>query len=139
MADELSELDALIESDVLEALGEKVPEDSSLEIDGITIEDIEPEADLSVEDELSEINDEESVTPEEPLVNETNVEEEIPDTSNSELDEILIENLEEPREEIETTPIEKKTETTVNSNDLASLLSQLLNNKTIEITIKIKD
>ena len=139
MADELSELDALIESDVLEALGEKVPEDSSLEIDGITIEDTEPEVDLSVEDELSEINDEESVTPEEPLENDTIVEEEIPDTSNSELDEILIENLEEPSEEIKTAPIEEKTETTVSSNDLASLLSQLLNNKTIEITIKIKD
>ena len=139
MADELSELDALIESDVLEALGEKVPEDSSLEIDGITIEDTEPEVDLSVEDELSEINDEESVTPEEPLENDTIVEEEIPDTSNSELDEILIENLEERSEEIETAPIEEKTETTVSSNDLASLLSQLLNNKTIEITIKIKD
>ena len=27
----------------------------------------------------------------------------------------------------------------VNTSDLASLLSQLLNNKTIEITIKIKD
>jgi len=92
--DELSELDQLIESDILEALGEKVDEDSSVEIDGITIEDISDEVNTQDEYNL------EALEPE--VKQEDNVQ-------------------------------------TISSTDLSSLLSELLNNKTIEITIKVKD
>lgn len=118
MSDNLSELDELIESDVLEALGEKVTEDSTLDIDEITIEDLgnPDDNEASIEDILNSIPEETST--------------EIP------LEETL-EDINET-EEIEL-PIEKKSATTINTTDLASLLSELLNNKTIEITIKIKD
>ena len=132
MADELSELDELIESDVLEALGEKVAEDdASVEIDGITIEDIEAPAEtVEEESEIAEESLEE--TPQEPT--------ELDEDSD---EEITIEDLEQEVEpEPEIVQEQEKTEEnvqTVSSTDLASLLSQLLNNKTIEITIKIKD
>jgi len=129
MADELSELDELIESDVLEALGEPVPENSTIEIDGITIEDVEA---LNKTDS-NEVNEE---TPLEEPIEPIN-EEETPEASD--------ENpLEEIKEESSQCSEESEEETeqniqTVTSTDLASLLSELLNNKTIEITIKIKD
>jgi len=55
-------------------------------------------------------------------------------------EEVVIPNIE--TEDIVSTAQEEKIvmqEQTYNSSDLANLLSQLLNNKTIEITIKIKD
>jgi len=107
---ELSELDQLIESDILEALGEK--KDTSSSEDDILIEDAEDE--ILIED-----------------FNES------PD--NDQLPEPEIET--EKSTEIEE-PIKQENQHTiseVSTNDLASLLSQLLNNKTIEITIKIKD
>jgi len=80
---ELSQLDELIESDVLDALGERISEDTQKE------------------------------------------------------EEIKIESFDEVTDD--SVPIIEEINTTLNSNDLASILGQLLNNKTIEITIKIKD
>jgi len=99
--EELSQLDELAESDILEALGGNAPE--------------------PINEDLSETIDEES--------------------------DIIIEDFEETQNTAavpeKSTPAEdllKDNQTqTLNTNDLASLLSQLLNNKTIEITIKIKD
>jgi len=113
---ELSELDQLIESDILEALGEK--KDTSSSEDDILIEDAEDE--ITIEDAENEI-----------LIEDFN---ESPDDK----------KLPEPEIEAEeNTGVEKvsnqNTISEVSTNDLASLLSQLLNNKTIEITIKIKD
>jgi hypothetical protein len=96
MEDELSQLDQLIESDILDALGEENPnEDNSSEIDvGDAVEEALELMGCADEDiELQEMKSKEK---------EINI-----------ID--------------------------ASSNDLASLLSQLLNNKTIEITIKIKD
>lgn len=91
---ELTQLDELIESDVLEALGVKPTVN-------IQSQEKTPEDEIKIED-LDE-------------------------------DEIIIEDVEEIKEE------NKTIQTTVNSDDLVSMLSQLLNNKTLEITIKIKD
>lgn len=91
---ELTQLDELIESDILEALGVKHsinPQD----------QEKEPEDEIKIED-LDE-------------------------------EQIIIEDLEEIKEENQTI------QATVNSDDLVSVLGQLLNNKTLEITIKIKD
>jgi len=131
MTDELSELDELIESDVLEALGEKVAEDSSIEIDGITIEDMEPniQEDLSITEPLEDKEIQDEIIENETL-NEENI---------KELNDIPTEELGEFNENVEQQAIQESNETTINTTDLASLLSQLLNNKTIEITIKIKD
>ena len=95
--DELSQLDDLIESDILDALGQ----------DSETITN----------------NDESQNAPE-------TIQED--DTS------VVIEDIE--KESIITTEDTKEViSSTMKSDDLASLLGQLLNNKTIEITIKIKD
>jgi hypothetical protein len=93
--DELSQLDGLEESDILDALNQNT-NDPSLENENVIIQDQE--------------------------------------------ESILIEDVEDTEEEI-TTPLQKENlvTSTIKSDDLASLLSQLLNNKTIEITIKIKD
>jgi len=131
MTNELSELDELIESDVLEALGEKVAEDSSIEIDGITIEDMEPnnQEDLSITEPVEDKEIQDEIIKNETL-NEENIEE---------LNDVSTEELGEFNENVEQQAIQESNETTINTTDLASLLSQLLNNKTIEITIKIKD
>jgi len=131
MTNELSELDELIESDVLEALGEKVAEDSSIEIDGITIEDMEPnnQEDLSITEPVEDKEIQDKIIENETL-NEENIEE---------LNDIPTEELGEFNENVEQQAIQESNETTISTTDLASLLSQLLNNKTIEITIKIKD
>ncbi len=144
MAEQLSELDELIESDVLEALGEKIPEensseDSSIEIDGITIEDL---------DEPSALNDtpqEENL--EEEIKEDITEEENIQDDSAQEEAEVIVEENTQEDDPIvqEDEAIEETEQTTVsnvsqvNTTDLATLLSELLNNKTIEITIKVKD
>ena len=102
MSDDLSQLDQLIESDVLEALGG----DASHSSDNLDVES---------PDELLEAKGE--------------VIEDIGDI------EIL------PMAEIESALDNQEEDIVVsgNSNELVSILSQLLNNKTIEITIKIKE
>ena len=112
----LTQFDELIESDVLDALGESLSSKAIDDADG-EIADIP--------DELASIVDE-------------NLEEEIIDDIGDieilPMDEIEL-ALEEQDEE---QPI-NQTITGVDTSDLATLLGQLLNNKTIEITIKIKD
>ena len=108
MSNELSQLDQLIESDVLDALGKPPRETSSEDFESVEIE-------------------------------QTPVEEEKDDT-----EEVLIEDfLEEgPKEEEEVTQPNNPQEEVIgdiSSAGLTKLLSELLNNKTIEITIKIKD
>lgn len=106
---ELSELDQLIESDILEALGEK--KDTSSSDDDILIEDAEDE--ILIED-FNDSPDDELAEPE--------------------IETEMSTDIEEPNKQENQHTISE-----VSTNDLASLLSQLLNNKTIEITIKIKD
>jgi len=117
MADELSQLDEIIESDMLDALGEKSPEaEIQSEDDEITIEDF-------VEDS--------------PKLEE----------SDEDLDTPLIEDFEEETsqvEEVSALPVEEEiTSQTAtietDSNSIATLLAELLKNKTLEITIKIKE
>jgi len=118
MLNDLSQLDELVESDMLEALGGTVS-DSSATIDEISIEDFD-----------EEVNE-----------NNTPIEDENIKIENIDED-IVLEDFDIPDEAKEDVPVIKSDDsevTTVKSADLASLLSQLLNNKTIEITIKIKD
>jgi|AntRauTorcE11898_2_1112593.scaffolds.fasta_scaffold39845_2 hypothetical protein len=139
---ELSQLDELIESDVLEALGQDVQKDAneadtSTKEDEILIEDFEEEVPAST----TEQNDDEEILIED-------IESETDDEIDDEID-ILEGYSEEPLPESEEENEDLKEDKTVvtqevsipnvNTTDLASLLSQLLNNKTIEITIKIKD
>lgn len=120
--DELSQLDELIESDVLEALGQensKVSQDA--EEDEISIEDFDENPDLD-ESTIASNNDEITI---------------------EDFDENPIVEVESKEEIIEDETQDEKNQSVtipeINTNDLATLLSQLLNNKTIEITIKIKD
>jgi len=144
MEDELSQLDELIESDILEALGQKVPEsqeieemipdNNSLELDNneIIIEDFVEEANDIIEEDSSSIdepdgNNQNGIISED----EASLEKEWESSLNIE---------EEPQNTIEEESSNQDIEIpTVSSSSLASLLSELLNNKTIEITIKIKD
>lgn len=121
--DELSQLDELIESDVLEALGQNIPQDSETSDDEISIEDFNEDEIL-----LEDLNEDE--------ISIEDLECEAPD-ANENID-ILEGYTEEPNDEIKHEN-EEVSIPQVNTTDLASLLSQLLNNKTIEITIKIKD
>lgn len=121
MSNELSQLDQLIESDILEALG-KNPK--ALEIDANEDENLPLSNDydgILIEDFIEESN-----TQEEPT---QFIEEENTST------EVLKEEL-NPADSIDTT---QKFPQEVSTANLAQLLSELLNNKTIEITIKIKD
>jgi lipopolysaccharide export LptBFGC system permease protein LptF len=115
MENELSQLDELNESDILEALGEEVDQ-STTTLDDIVIEDFDESEDQIVIEDLNE-----------DIINEEPASEEIINE-----DENIV------NENIKSNDLEK-TEVLSTSTDLASLLSQLLNNKTIEITIKIKD
>ena len=122
MDNELSQLDALIESDVLDALG-KEPNDTlneDFDLDGITIED--HFEDTINEDESSE------------------------EDNNQETENISEVNSLEEEDSIKDDPIPNEPlessvsiEQDVSSASLSKLLSELLNNKTIEITIKIKE
>ena len=122
--DELSQLDELVESDILEALGEERPQND-------------------VEDEISLVDfneNEEDIILEDAIDNSTT--EKNNDSKNE--DEISLEDFHEEQEPVDennnTADNQVNTiETTIASTDIASLLSQLLANKTIEITIKIKD
>lgn len=121
--DELSQLDELIESDILEALGEEKPQDKTEEeinienfheeVDDIILSDVLEETSDIQEDEISLENHDENII--------------------DENDEPLIEDIQK------SDVTSNKIETTISSNDIGTLLSQLLANKTIEITIKIKD
>jgi hypothetical protein len=101
--DELSQLDELIESDILEALGQEAPDNNEINIEDDSQEIIIENFDESID--VIKNNDELLLT----------------ENNNNNDDDIQMIN------------------TTFKSSDLASLLGQLLNNKTIEITIKIKD
>jgi len=105
--DELSQLDELIESDILEALGEDIPENKE--------ESSNSSDDNELEIDIQDFQEEE--TPSQNI--------------DLDKDEDILENLDAQNP--------SKIETSMNSNDLTSLLTQLLANKTIEITIKIKD
>jgi len=148
MDDALSQLDSLNETDMMAAFGEtKVEEEIVIEDlpleeseEEIQIENVEEDTeseDISIEniEEIAEVKVEDI---------EDNVEN-ITDKSEELEEEIQIESIEEDTEseniiENITDKIDIPTsETVCTSTDLASLLSQLLNNKTIEITIKIKD
>jgi len=190
MSDDLSQLDELIESDVLEALGVPVPEElkqkeaqemasnnieESLDIDDIGldeldngiesdicenipdvpssgIEEIDPENfDLDIEVEevsLPELEDDVEVPVEEIDEDEASIPDlgdiEILPFADDEPEELDIENelQEEDNSASVDSTISNDNTVTMTSNDLGSLadiLSKLLNNKTIEITIKIKD
>ena len=114
MSDDLSQLDELIESDVLAALGE---EPTQAQKEEVSIEDVTDSKIQSNSETIEDSDDDIGV-------------EDIGDI------EIL------PLAEIESALDEQDDDTiTMNSNDmgnLAQILSKLLNNKTIEITIKVK-
>ncbi len=124
MSDNFTQLDELIESDIREALGETVLEED-------TKNDV-----TNVPEDLLD-------TPDEPEVLEPELEFELDESEGEVLDDIGdIEIL--PMAEIESAledeeDIIDSTIPNVNTSDLAALLGQLLNNKTIEITIKVKD
>lgn len=132
MSEELSELDALIESDVLEALGEKVP-DAILgdeETDSITIEDLDEPQDETPQDEATEL---ENITIED-------VEDSQEGIDSDQIDDITNDNISvEDETQTESQDTSDQNIQTIDKTSLASLLSELLNNKTIEITIKVKD
>ncbi|MGB5867701.1 MAG: hypothetical protein WBG69_07505 [Arcobacteraceae bacterium] len=108
--DELSQLDELIESDILDALGQKKSDQVCSK------EELESEDDeISIEDFDEPIDETENLA----------------DNNEEVVDEVVTQSSLQTENE--------KVISSVTSNDLASLLSQLLNNKTIEITIKIKD
>ena len=124
MSEDFTQLDELIESDVREALGEpaSVSEigDEVLNIpEELMDEVVEPAKTDSVDD--VDTSDE----------SEGEVLEDIGD-----IDILPMAEIESALDEDE--PVDTNI-ASVNTSDLASLLSQLLNNKTIEITIKIKD
>ncbi|MBD3840579.1 MAG: hypothetical protein IE909_01625 [Campylobacterales bacterium] len=153
MPTDLSQLDELIESDVLKALGQDIQDESDnhdLEkhFEMVTETDLlknVPEGLLEIEvdnekgdslEELGDFNDNIIQTPtpsidelEQDLAEDENVIDDIGDI------EIL------PLAEIESAIKQQQEEEVINarSGDLAALLSQLLKNKTIEITIKVKD
>ena len=123
MSEDLSQLDQLIESDILEALGEDASTSDS-EIENIELVQNVPDEFISPEEEILESSE--------------NI---IEDESEGEvLDDIGdIEIL--PLAEIESALDKQEEEMVISSssNELISVLNQLLTNKTIEITIKIKD
>ncbi len=127
MSNELSQLDELIESDILEALGknnegEEVTTTNNLDnSDEILIEDFTEDTDTIEELENNETVDEETQDFNEPVIEDL-------------IEETAPENL-ETSENSSSITLDKG----INSTSLAKLLSDLLNNKTIEITIKIKD
>jgi len=131
MSNDLSQLDQLIESDVLAALGQELDPSNDDMGDGL----------------LQNVPEEYFMDEESPSIEENNfeIEEDLiaqdEETEGEVIDDIGdIEIL--PLAEIESALDEQEEEQidiSSNGNDLASILSKLLTNKTIEITIKIKD
>jgi len=123
MDNELSQLDALIESDVLDALG-KTPEETPIyknenedtDSGDILIENL-------IEDTTNDISNSDIETVNE-IESQDNEKEAFDD------DVKILATEEQP-----TVPIEQE----INIAGLSKLLGELLNNKTIEITIKIKE
>ena len=130
MDNELSQLDALIESDVLDALGKN---SETIVEDVIDSTDTNDSDEIIIEDFIEDENNNDDVTSEEE--NEENDDDQNKEDINLDSENTLTE------EPILNTPLE--TPVTVEENlagtNLAKLLSELLNNKTIEITIKIKE
>ena len=132
MDNELSQLDALIESDVLDALGknsETTLEDAEDVIDSTDTNDSD---EIIIEDFIEDENNDDITAEEDKEENDNNHNEEdiSLDNENMLTEEPL---LNAPLE----TPI--TVEENLTGTNLAKLLSELLNNKTIEITIKIKE
>jgi len=121
MSEDFTQLDELIESDVREALGESAPAsaigDEVLNIPEELMDEVVEHENIESVDNIDE--------------SEGEVLEDIGD-----IDILPMAEIESALDEDE--PIDTNI-ASVNTSDLASLLSQLLNNKTIEITIKIKD
>lgn len=136
MSDEHSQLDDLSESDILEALGQEVPENIQ------TAESVD-EVPMQEEHEFINETDDGEITNIPDGLLEAEAHEELEESEGEELEDIGdIEIL--PMAEIESALEEEELNEsiTLNSDEagsLASILSKLLNNKTIEITIKIKD
>lgn len=131
MSDDLTQLDELIESDILEALGEPVLD----ELKEDTVDDLVNVPDGLLDEVVAQAEEnEKSLQDESPFdIDEGEILEDIGDIEILPMAEIES-ALEEQEDEVSSVNLNN-----VNSSDLASLLSQLLNNKTIEITIKIKD
>ncbi|MEA3353977.1 MAG: hypothetical protein U9Q33_09205 [Campylobacterota bacterium] len=123
MSDELSQLDELIESEVLEALGQEVSEPSKEGNDTSTDNEIDPLDILSQELDLANETQDEDIE----------IPSEIVDNDDSEV------KSSDQGEGDKTSNGGTIEINSANTSDLVSVLSQLLNNKTIEITIKIKD
>jgi|GEM_PF-2101221 len=127
MSNELSQLDELIESDILEALGK------NNEGEEVTTTNLDNSDEILIEDFTEDID-----TTEEGLENTKTVDEETQDFNEPVIEDIIEETAPENLETSESSSsitLDKE----INSTSLAKLLSDLLNNKTIEITIKIKD
>ena len=127
MSEDFTQLDELIESDIREALGEEPKLDQSIGNEVLNVpEDLmdEPIVPEELEDPIENIDDIEQSDGE--------ILEDIGDMDILPMAEI--ESALDDEDEPYDTNI-----SSVNTSDLASLLSQLLNNKTIEITIKVKD
>lgn len=132
MSDELSQLDELNESDIMAALGQ----DLSTQISETKDQNTDEAAAFANETEDGEVTN----IPDGLLEKEDT--QESSEEFGEELDDVGdIEIL--PMAEIESAIEDQDDETiSMSSNDLgslASILSKLLNNKTIEITIKVKD
>jgi len=128
MSSELSQLDQLIESDVLEALGQE-PLSEVLDSNNIIDNEL-----TNVPEELQDeiIGAQSEAIDSEDFLDLNNEEEDI------DLDDIEILPLAEIESAIEDQ--EDDIQITPNSlNELTSMISSLLKNKTIEITIKVKD
>lgn len=140
MSDDMGQLDQLNESDIMAALGQEVPE--NLEAPAIEEETSEFVEGTDGEDHefLHETPDGEVTNIPDGLL-EADDEDEEDESDGEELEDIDdIEIL--PMAEIESALEEEEETITMNSEDagnLASILSKLLNNKTIEITIRVKD
>jgi len=140
MADELEQLDEIVESDILDALGEKPS--NEVQEEEIKIEDLEESAPLetSLESE-EEITIEDFEEDKETSNEQKDVLDGDPEVLNNEEKETLLEpSTQDDIIEAPQTPsvIEQHT-VEMESSSIASLLSELLKNKTLEITIKIKD
>ena len=124
MSEDFTQLDELIESDVREALGEPASvSEIGDEVLNIPEELMDEVVEPAKTDSVDDINTSDE--------SEGEVLEDIGD-----IDILPMAEIESALDEDE--PMDTNI-ASVNTSDLASLLSQLLNNKTIEITIKIKD
>ena len=144
MLNDLSELEGLVEEDMLEALGEPVSEEKqkssekNIEEDDIVLEDVDVSTSLNEEDIIFEdYNENKKESSSEDEIKIEDFEDIQTDNLSEELDELLEENNIVDTEDVSQNDDARVS--TIKTDDLATLLSQLLNNKTIEITIKIKD